>query len=303
MGACALATTSFPIDRERVSKLLGFNAVLENSIDAVGSRDFILDAMAALSVLSVSISRVVEDLIIWSSLDFGLIELPDEFAFTSSIMPQKKNPDLLEVIRSRMGHVIGNFVGCATALRTLPSGYNMDFQEVTPILWESLEAVKESLEMLARLFPKIRVSREALSKPVFDFITSTELANILTRRCNVPFRTAHRIVGALCRDLVDKGLSLSSLTSSILERVAAETSGVELKLTLEDIRSSIDPARFIEAHSVSGGPSPKEVRKSIESRKKLVASSKRRLTVIRTQLAESDRRLRDAVESYTAPRH
>ncbi|MEM2099330.1 MAG: argininosuccinate lyase, partial [Candidatus Bathyarchaeia archaeon] len=134
MGAGALATTSFPISRERVAELLGFNGVVENSIDAVGSRDFILETIAALTLIAVNLSRLSEDLIIWSSPSFGVIELPDEFASTSSIMPQKKNPDVLEVIRARASNVIGDFVAATATLKSLPSTYNLDFQEVTPKL-------------------------------------------------------------------------------------------------------------------------------------------------------------------------
>ncbi|HIJ08556.1 TPA: argininosuccinate lyase, partial [Candidatus Bathyarchaeota archaeon] len=130
MGAGALATTSFTINRERVSKLLGFDGLLENSIDAVGSRDFILETNAVLTLLAVSLSQIAEDLIVWSSPDFGLIELPDEFTSTSSMMPQKKNPEIPEIIRSRAAHVLGDFVASAAALKNMPSTYNLDFQEV-----------------------------------------------------------------------------------------------------------------------------------------------------------------------------
>ena len=145
MGAGALATTSFPINRERVAELLGFSGIVENSIDAVGSRDFILETTAVLTIIAVNLSRLAEDLIVWSSPDFGVIELPDGFTSTSSIMPQKKNPEVLEVIRARASHVLGDFVSSAAALKSLPSTYNLDFQEITPKLWESIESINNSL--------------------------------------------------------------------------------------------------------------------------------------------------------------
>ena len=139
MGAGAIATTSFPINRNQTAQLLGFDGVLENSIDAVGSRDFVLETLADLTILATDVSRVAEDFLVWSSPDFGILDLPESFAFTSSIMPQKKNPDVLEVIRARMSQILGNFVTCATTMKALPSGYNLDLQELTPKLWESIE--------------------------------------------------------------------------------------------------------------------------------------------------------------------
>ena len=186
MGAGALASTSFPIDRERMSSLLGFNGVLENSIDAVGSRDFILETMANLTLMAVDLSRLVEDLIVWSSPDFGIIELPDGFSSTSSIMPQKKNPDVLEVIRARMSHMLGNFVTAATTMKALPSGYNLDFQEVTPRLWESMEIMLDSLDMLSKLVIHLNIKKDAFNKSFLIFSTSTELVNMLVRKCKIP---------------------------------------------------------------------------------------------------------------------
>jgi len=182
MGAGALATSSFPINRDRIAKLLGFSEVLENSIDAVSSRDFVLETMADLTIIAVDISRLVEDLILWSSPDFGIIELPDRFSSTSSIMPQKKNPDVLEVIRAKMSHILGNFLTSAATMKALPSSYNMDFQEITPRLWESLENVTSSLDMLSRLVANLKVFKNVFSKPLLSFSTSTELANMLVRK-------------------------------------------------------------------------------------------------------------------------
>jgi argininosuccinate lyase len=301
MGACAIATTSFSIDRERVSSLLSFDGVLENSIDAVSSRDFLLEVMAALTIHAVNISRIVEDLILWNSLDFGLIEIPDEFASTSSIMPQKKNPDVIEVIRARMGHILGDFLSCATILRTLPSGYNMDFQEATPRLWNSLEVIMDTLDILSKLLPNLKVNGKALEKPAFNLITSTELANTLTRKYGVPFRTAHRIVGALCKYLVEEKMSVSSITPKLIERIAVESSEIHLKVTMEDIKSSFDPKKFVEAHSTIGGPSPTKVREAIKSRKERMISSRKWLTETKSRLIDADERLERTIKTHNVP--
>src|SRR4030067_3779346 len=158
MGGGGLATTSFPINRERVAELLGFSGIVENSIDAVGSRDFILETIAALTLIAVNLSRLAEDLIVWSSPDFGVVELPDDFTSTSSIMPQKKNPEVLEVIRARASHVLGDFVASAASWKGLPTTYNLDFQEITPKLWASTDNLSASLSIFAKLMPNLKVT-------------------------------------------------------------------------------------------------------------------------------------------------
>ena len=153
-------------------------------------------ALAALTLTAVNLSRLAEDLIIWSSPDFGVVELPDEFTSTSSIMPQKKNPEVLEVIRARASLVLGNFVTVAAAVKSLPSTYNLDFQEITPKLWESIGIVRGSLDMLHKLMPKLKVTNDVSEKALKSFVAATELANLLVRKYDVPFRSAHKIVGA-----------------------------------------------------------------------------------------------------------
>ncbi len=300
MGAGALATSSFPINRERVAELLGFNQVLENSIDAVSSRDFILETMADLTILAVDVSRLAEDLIVWSSSNFGIIELPDSFSATSSIMPQKKNPDVLEVIRARASHILGNFLTSATTMKALPSSYNLDFQEITPRLWESLENVTSSLGMLSKLVTNLKVSKKAFSKPLLGFSTSTELANMLVRKYKVPFRTAHKIVGSLIRVLTESKLALSDVTPELLQKVIQDSSGLSLKISLEDIHESTDPVKFVESHKTRGGPSPTEVKRMLRVRKQWTALSRSNLSKKKLELNEADDKLRSVVQSYSS---
>ncbi len=294
MGACALATTSFPISRERVAELLGFDGLIENSIDAVGSRDFVLETMGLLSVLAVDVSRIVEDMIVWSSYEFGVVELPDQFASTSSIMPQKKNPDVLEVIRARMNHILGNCFAALATVKALPSTYNLDFQEITPLLWNSVDTLNDCLRMLANLVPFLKVNKELSQRALSTFSTTTELANTLVRRYQIPFRTAHRIVGALVKKLVDNGLTVKDITPSLLRDVAHESSGLELEATEEDIASTVDPRRFVEAHRVTGGPSPAEVERMTRVRKSRKAATEKWVRERRKKLNGADAKLRSA---------
>ena len=298
MGAGAIATTSFPISRSRTAELLGFSNILENSLDAVGSRDFLLETLANLTLLAIDISRVVEDLIIWSSPDFGIIDLPESFAFTSSIMPQKKNPDVLEVIRARMSQILGNFVTSATTLKALPSGYNLDLQEVTPKLWESIETVSTSLCMLSELFKNLDVNQNIFTKQILNYSTTTELANLLVKKYNIPFRTSHRIVGAVVKILLEKKLALSDLTPELLNKTAKEFAGINIVVKLVDIKDSIDPKKFVESHKAVGGPAPVEVKRMLKIRLQLIGQSKTNLKEQGCRLEEADTKLKSAIKRY-----
>jgi len=298
MGAGAIATTSFPINRKRTADLLGFSGVQENSIDAVGSRDFVLETSANLTLLAVDISRMAEDLILWSAPEFGTVDLPEGFAFTSSIMPQKKNPDVLEVVRARMSQVLGNFVASATTMKALPSGYNLDLQELTPKLWESLETVAASLCILSELTKNLKVTENVFGKPVLEFSTTTELANMLVKKYDVPFRASHRIVGAVVKALLDKKLTLSKLTPELLNKTAKDVAGITLDVKLADIKDSADPKKFVESHKATGGPAPSEVKRMLKNRKQLTAQSKTDLKTKKKLLETADKQLESAVQSY-----
>lgn len=297
MGAGAMATSSFPINRELVAELLGFEGIIENSLDAVGSRDFILEAIAALAITSVDISRLAQDLILFGSSDFSLIELPDEFSSTSSIMPQKKNPDLLEVIRARMSRILGNFASSFSMLKALPSGYNLDFQEVTPCLWESLDIIQKSSKMLSSLVSGLNVNKESLLKECYTFLAATELANMLVRKYKVPFRTSHRIVGSIVRELLANRSPLTDVNAELLNKVA-EKFGLQLNVKNEDVADAVNLANIVENCNVRGGPSPAEVERMINNRKEMLASAKLDLLRMHRKLRKAFRKLDFIVKSH-----
>lgn len=296
MGAGALATTSFPINRERTAELLGFNGIVENSIDAVGSRDFILETTAALTITAVNLSRLAEDLIVWSSPDFGVIELPDEFASTSSIMPQKKNPDVLEVIRARASSVLGDFVAVAAAVKSLPSTYNLDFQEITPKLWTAVEIVGTALGTFAKLVPRLKVTADVSNKALTSFSAATELANMLVRKYNVPFRLAHKIIGALVKQLVDSKQTFLVATPEILQKIAKDSVGMKLVVKAGDISDAIDALKIVATYNVTGGPAPTEVRKALTTRKKRVVLAKANVSKLKQKLDEAENKLESTVK-------
>ncbi len=300
MGAGAIATTSFPISRERVAELLGFDGLVENSIDAVSSRDFLLETLAALSIMAVDVSRFVTDLITWTSMEFSLLELPDEFASTSSIMPQKKNPDVLEVIRARMSIILGNFVAASTILKGLPSTYNLDFQEATPRLWEATEMMNESIQMLSKIVRNLKVKEDAVKKPFLSFLTATELANMLVREYGLPFRTAHKIVGALVKTLIEEGKTLLDVTPQLLENASAAFLNSSLSVKAEDIRRAVSLENFVNSHRVRGGPSEEEVKRMISARKSAISQHKDEIVSRRRRIENSVNMLKSTIEFYVS---
>ena len=298
LGAGALATTSFTINRDRTAELLGFTGLAENSIDAVGSRDFITETLAALTLIAVNLSRFAEDLIIWSSPSFGAVELPDEFTSTSSIMPQKKNPEVLEVIRARASHVLGDFVASVAAAKSLPSTYNIDFQEITPKVWDSMENVRASLDMFHKLLPKLKVTTDISGKANASFVAATELANVLVRKYEVPFRTAHKVVGYFVKSLIEAKLTFADATPELLQKAAKDVASVELTVNAEDLQALADPFALVEACKVKGGPAPTEVKKALYAWKKKMLLTKSNILQWDKVLEEAENKLEKTVKSY-----
>ncbi len=297
LGAGALATTSFPINRTRTAELLGFNGMVENSIDAVGSRDFILETTAALTLIAVNLSRLAEDWIVWGSPDFGVIELPDEFASTSSIMPQKKNPEVLEVIRARASHVLGDFVAAAAALKSQPSTYNLDFQEITPKLWTATETVNAALCMFAELIPNVKVTADVSSKALTSFAAATELANMLVRKYHVPFRSAHKIIGTLVKQLIEAKQTFLDATPEMLQQTAQNAAGIKLSVKAADITDAIDVLKIVATYNVTGGPAPATVKKALVARKKRLVLAEAGVSKLKQQLNEAENKLESAVKA------
>ncbi len=199
LGSAAFASTGFPLDREMTAKLLGFDRPMDNSMDGVAARDFILDLASRLAIIEVDLSRLADELVLWSTSEFGFVELSDTYASTSSIMPQKKNPDVLELVRGRSGTVIGHMVAAFTIVKGLPYSYNSDLQEVTPQLLRSFEITKSSVRIMTGAIQTITVKKDEMArKSTIGFTTATEIADTIVRATGLPFRTAHGIVGRAC---------------------------------------------------------------------------------------------------------
>ena len=213
LGAGALAGTTFPIDPEQVARELRFAKVANNSLDAVSERDFIVEFLAAGAITATHLSRLAEELVLWSSSEFGFITLPDEFATGSSIMPQKKNPDVAELVRGKTGRVFGNLVAMLTIMKALPLSYNRDLQEDKPPLFDTVDTIKGCLAVLTALLPRLTVNADRMQAATSEgYLLATDVADYLVTK-GLPFREAHHVVGRAVRQCLSENRTLESLTT------------------------------------------------------------------------------------------
>jgi len=264
LGAAALAGTTFPIDRQYTAELLGFAGVADNSLDAVSDRDFVIECCAHASLAMVHLSRIAEELVLWQSEAYGFIEIGDAFCTGSSIMPQKKNPDVAELLRGKSGRAIGNLVALLTLMKGQPLAYNRDNQEDKEPLFDTVQTVCLCLAVLAAMIPTISVNRarmrEAASR---GFATATDLADYLVRR-GVPFRDAHEVVGKAVGACIAEGIGLTDLS---LERLREFHRGIDA-----DVFEFLTLEGSVNARDHLGGTAPRQVRAAIERHRARLAS-------------------------------
>ena len=256
LGSAALAGTSYPLDREFTAKLLGFSEVSRNSMDAVSDRDFIAETIFDCAMVMMHLSRLSEELILWATDEFNFIELPDAFCTGSSIMPQKKNPDVSELTRGKTGRVYGDLIAILTILKGLPLTYNRDLQEDKEPLFDAIETVKLALKVNALIVEGMKPRKERMREQAAKgFSLATDVADYLAKK-GVPFREAHRIVGELVAYCLDKGKDLSELT---LEEFKKFSDKFE-----EDVLSLMSLEGSVSSRRVIGGTSPERVKEEIE---------------------------------------
>jgi argininosuccinate lyase len=218
LGAGAIAGTTLPIDRARSARELGFSKVAENSIDAVAARDFVLEPMADIAILFTHVSRLAGEIVLWATSEYGFVKLHDAYSTGSSMMPQKKNPDIAELVRGKSGRVFGNLVAVLTAVKGLPLAYNSDLQEDKEPLFDSFDSAVPCLDVLAAMLRSLTFNEDAMRRAASDsFLLATDLAEILVER-GVPFRQAHEVVGKVVRHCLDAGIELTSLDAAALEK-------------------------------------------------------------------------------------
>jgi argininosuccinate lyase len=263
LGAAALAGTSYPIDREMVAKELGFDGVCENSLDAVSDRDFAIEFTAAAALVMTHLSRFSEELILWSSPRFAFVDIADRFCTGSSIMPQKKNPDVPELVRGKTGRVTGHLMALLTLMKSQPLAYNKDNQEDKEPLFDTADTLLVTLEIYADMLRGIKVNKEAMRTAATEgFATATDLADYLVKK-GTPFRDAHEVVALAVRHAVDKGCDLSDLSLAELQKFSAQISDdVYQVLTLEGSLAS---------RNHIGGTAPVQVKQAIARARKTLA--------------------------------
>jgi argininosuccinate lyase len=272
LGAGALAGSTLPIERESTARELGFDGPSRNSLDAVSSRDSALELLAALAILMVNLSRICEELVVWSSTEFGFVELDDAFATGSSLMPQKKNPDAAELVRGKSGRVIGDLVSLLVTLKGLPLSYNRDMQEDKAPTIDAVETARDCLAVLTGAIATLRVSSDAMARAAADpMLIATDLADHLVSR-GVPFREAHGIVGRVVARALEDGVTLAELSRETLRSFHRE-----LDVTPADFFRA---ERSLEARRATGGPARAQVERA-------VAEARAALETARDEIARS----------------
>ena len=292
LGSAAFAGTGFPLDRHLTASYLGFSAPLENSMDGVANRDFIVETISALAILMTNVSRMCEELILWSSALVKFVELDDAYCSTSSIMPQKKNPDTLEIMRSKSALVIGELTSALTLIKALPMSYNRDLQDLNPHLWNACRHTKASLPLLAEIIETAVFDESAMKKSAKAGNTgATELADFLVREYNIPFRTAHNIVGRAVKE--------GSMDIAVIEKAAKELANISLVekgLTQDDVDKTQNPKSIVSSKKTFGSPNPKLTKKAVRAADVKLVQDEVTLDILSDQLEDADIRMKNAIE-------
>ncbi|MCC7229056.1 MAG: argininosuccinate lyase [Fimbriimonadaceae bacterium] len=265
LGSAALAGTSFPIDREATAHELGFIAPIPNALDATSDRSYIMDALHVCAGIMIDLSRISQELVLWSGREFGFVSLSDGVTTGSSIMPQKRNPDMAELIRGRTGRVIANWVTLATTMKALPLGYNRDTQDDKPPLFDSMGKVKDAIKLVHLMLESATWNLERMSQSVWgDFSTATDLADFLATT-GVPFRHAHEMVGQVVRGCLERGLVLEELDAARLREIAPDVPASAL--------SVLKPGESIRRRESLGAPGPNAMQRQLEHGRRIWESA------------------------------
>nr|WP_319540075.1 argininosuccinate lyase [uncultured Methanospirillum sp.] len=297
LGAAAFASTGYPIDRAMTAEFLGFDGLVLNTMDAVAGRDTAGEILAADTILLTTLSRFCEELVIWSSAFVRFVDLHEIYCSTSSIMPQKKNPDVAEILRSRAGSLLGEFVSAITITKGLPMSYNRDLQDLNPHLWRGISGIRRDIDLLAGMIRTARFDTGRMAEEAGKgFSTATEVADQLVRQYGIPFRTAHHIVGHAVRQ--------GTMDLKTLDEAAVEVTGASLSsrgLTQTIIDDALDPVAGVKIRRWPGGPADSATEEAISEREKILAEDEaaliRRVTRVEEAIARLIREAKRITES------
>ncbi len=303
LGAGALAGTSFPIDRRTTARLLGFSGVVPHALDAVASRDFALELFSAMTICAVGWSRFAQDYFVWCTHEFGLIDFPDRVAGTSSIMPQKKNPVVLEYLKGKAGHLIGLLTASLSTIKGVHFTHTGDgSREGMRSFWEAGEECLRSLKLLDLVVrsatPNVEAMRQRVRK---DFSSATDLADLLVRRCGLSFRASHHVVGAVVRRAMDRSLGADEVDLALVDAVAVEQLGRATGLSEAEVRASLDPLASVRSRLVEGGPAPLRVQERVAALEARCADDRAANDARRHRALDARRALKTALRELAAP--
>jgi argininosuccinate lyase len=276
LGACAFAGTGFPIDRAMTAQWLGFDGIVESTLDAVASRDYVTELLAAMAIMGVTLSRLAQDLYLWCSGEWGTVEVADDVAMTSSIMPQKKNPITLEHIKAKAGHLLGALTSTLAVQKGVNFMHCRDMGEAVAPLWEALQQAQGVVHLTRRTVLGLRVNKaRMLERATQDFSTATELADVLVREKGLPFRVAHGIVASLVTRVLQEGLPWHTVTSTMIDECARQAIGQALLLSVEQVDRALDPLRNLAGKHAAGSPSAPETERLISRARDQLARQQR----------------------------
>ena len=295
LGAAALTGTAFPIDRRQLADLLGFDRVQLSTYDSIGASDNLTDVASALATLSVNLSRFTRDLLFWATQESGAIRIHDSFLQISSIMPQKRNPVVLEHLRARLSRMLGRAHGITIQCHNIPFGDTQDIEdEILPMLFGSLETASDVLRLFAAVIDTVQVNVDHLRvRAGAGFTTVTELADTLARHCKLPFRQSHGLVSALVQHALKHGLTPDQLETGMLSDIARKLYGLELELDSRLFERALDPQAFVEARDLPGGAAPAATGRLLEQQNANLEADGAWLESTRQRIADAVLRLEE----------
>ncbi|MDA4111965.1 MAG: argininosuccinate lyase [Thaumarchaeota archaeon] len=296
IGAGALSSTGFDIDRDRAAELLGFDSVLENSLDAVSSRDFATEAIYLCTQTMTDLSRLAEEIILWTTREFSFAEISDEFASTSSMMPQKKNAIVPEIFRAKTSQVLGDLTAAMGLMKSLPLSYNLDLQELTRNLWSAMDKAIVSISILSDVISELKFSVDNMMEAVKsdEFLFATELADYLVEKHHLSFREAHNRVGKLVRHVASNNSGRGQITTAS-PKVLSEILGVTIPA--EELKLIFDPKLALQRRSAVGSPNPRLVKEAVKKRRESISKHEATINSLEDGISESRELLSSAANS------
>ncbi|WP_455367613.1 argininosuccinate lyase [[Eubacterium] cellulosolvens] len=300
LGACAVGGTRFPIDRYRTTMLLGFDSLIYNSLDAVSSRDCVLETVGDLSILMANLGRIAEDVILWSSEEFGYLEVADEFSSVSSAMPHKKNPCAVELVRGKVGQIYGTLLNLLTIIKGLPSGYNRDLQVMKKPLMESFTIIADSLQILNGVFKTLKVNKTKLRASVEkSYVTALDLAELLSVESDLSFREAHTLVGKIVLKFIKEKKNLKDVDAATIRTLSQQYLRKDTQIDDRLLVQALKLETCLAGKLSQGSPAPSEIKKLFILHLREISQCEKILQTREKKLQKAQEKLTSLINKYT----